>query len=109
MADSASTTLFAYTLSNGNRNSSADITLLPTRARGVWGNSTTIWAVNDTTDKLEAYQRSDGTDDNDKDITLHADNGDPAGIWSDDTTIWVADHVRGQAVCLHPLRRRPGT
>ena len=62
----------------------------------MWGNSTTIWAVNETTDKLEAYQRSDGTDDNDKDITLHADNGDPAGLWSDDTTIWVADHGENQ-------------
>ena len=91
VADSASTTLFAYTLSNGNRNTVAEITLANS-ARGVWGNSTTIWAVNDTTDKLEAYQRSNGADDNDKDITLHADNGDPAGIWSDDTTIWVADH-----------------
>ena len=92
VADSASMTLFAYTLSNGNRNTGAEITLANS-ARGVWGNSTTIWAVNDTTDKLEAYQRSDGTDDNDKDISLHADNGDPAGIWSDGTTIWVADHV----------------
>ena len=59
----------------------------------MWGNSTTIWAVNETTDKLEAYQKSDGTDDNDKDITLDSANADPAGIWSDDTTIWVADHA----------------
>ena len=92
MADSASTTLFAYTLSNGNRNTGTEITLA-NPARGVWGNSTTIWAVNETTDKLEAYQKSDGTDDNDKDITLDSANADPAGIWSDDTTIWVADHV----------------
>ena len=59
----------------------------------MWGNSTTIWAVNETTDKLEAYQKSDGTEDNDKDITLDSANADPAGIWSDDTTIWVADHA----------------
>ena len=30
------------------------------------------------------------------DITLHSDNGDPAGIWSDRTTVWVADGPDGK-------------
>ena len=61
----------------------------------MWGNATTIWAVNEVTDKLEAYQKSTGNDDNDKDISLHSDNAAPAGIWSDGTTMWVADHNDG--------------
>ena len=92
VADGVISILYAFTLSTGNDDFGARITL-SNLAQGVWGNSTTIWAADDTTNKLEAYQRSDGSEDNDKDITLHADNGDPAGIWSDDTTIWVADHA----------------
>ena len=36
---------------------------------------------------------SGGARDTSKEFSLHADNGDPAGIWSDGTTIWVANSL----------------
>ena len=93
----------------GSRDDSADITL-GASSRGVWGNSTTIWAVNEETDKLEAYQRSDGTDDDDKDISLDTLNANPAGIWSDEHDhVGCGPHQR-QVVRLQPLSKAaPGT
>ena len=45
------------------------------------------------------------------DITLHSDNGLPAGIWSDGTTIWVADSgdVKLYAYALADGTRQDGT
>ena len=84
--------LSAIRLSSGAEVRSVNIDL-GNVAVGVWGNAATIWAVDETTDKLEAYQKSGGAVDDDKDIPLHSDNADPAGIWSDGATMWVADHA----------------
>ena len=84
--------LSAIRLSNGAQVRSVNIDL-GNVAVGVWGNAATVWAVDETTDKLEAYQKSGGAVDDDKDITLHSDNADPAGIWSNGATMWVADHA----------------
>ena len=64
--------------------------------RGVWGNDETIWVANDgsgATDKLYAYNRSDGSRDSSSDFdNLNtAGNNDPRGICSDGTTMFVAD------------------
>ncbi len=64
--------------------------------RGVWGNDDTIWVANDgsgATDKLYAYNRSDGSRDSSSDFdNLNtAGNNDPRGICSDGTTMFVAD------------------
>ena len=64
--------------------------------RGVWGNDETIWVANDgagATDKLYAYNRSDGSRDSSSDFgNLNtAGNNNPRGICSDGTTMFVAD------------------
>ena len=64
--------------------------------RGVWGNDETIWVANDgagATDKLYAYNRSDGSRDSSSDFdNLNtAGNNDVRGICSDGTTMFVAD------------------
>ncbi len=64
--------------------------------RGVWGNDDTFWVANDgsgATDKLYAYNRSDGSRDSSSDFdNLNtAGNNDVRGICSDGTTMFVAD------------------
>ena len=64
--------------------------------RGVWGNDETFWVANDgsgATDKLYAYNRSDGSRDSSSDFdNLNtAGNNDVRGICSDGTTMFVAD------------------
>ena len=63
---------------------------------GIWGNDDTIWVANNgtvATDKIYAYNRSDGSRDSASDFsTLNgAGNNTPAGICSDGTTMFVAD------------------
>ena len=62
-----------------------------THARGISSDGTTIWVADDQDGKLYAYTLATDVRDQSKDITLHADNDDPAGMWSDGTTIWVAE------------------
>ena len=64
--------------------------------RGMWGNEDTFWVANDgtgATDKLFAYNRSDGSRDsaNDFNSLNGAGNNQPEGICSDGTTMFVAD------------------
>ena len=63
---------------------------------GMWGNEDTIWVANNgafATDKIYAYNRSDGSRDSGTDFdTLNgAGNNTPGGICSDGTTMFVAD------------------
>ena len=64
---------------------------------GIWGNDDTFWIVQNssTTDKLFAYNRSDGSRNSGQDFnTLNgAGNDAPTGICSDGTTMFVADYV----------------
>ena len=65
-------------------------------ARGVWGNDDTFWVANDgsgATNKLYAYNRSDGSRDSSSDFdNLNgAGNTHVRGICSDGTTMFVAD------------------
>ena len=64
--------------------------------KGIWGNDDTFWVANDgsgATDKLYAYNRSDGARDSSSDFdNLNgASNNDVRGICSDGTTMFVAD------------------
>ena len=64
--------------------------------KGVWGNDETFWVANDgsgATDKVYAYNRSDGSRDtsSDFDNLNTAGNNDIRGICSDGTTMFVAD------------------
>ena len=66
--------------------------------RGMWGNEDTFWVANDgsgATDKLYAYNRSDGSRDsaNDFDNLNGAGNNQPWGICSDGTTMFVGDRT----------------
>ena len=70
--------------------------------RGVWGDETTLYAAPHNTAKVFAFNRSDGTRNQAKDIVVFSDfpvnnSGrlEPiifAGIWSDGTTMWVVDY-----------------
>ena len=94
IADSTDAKIYAYTLADGARDSSKDITLHEDNSGpvGIWSNGTTLWVVDWNQDKLYAYTLADDTRDSDKDITLNPlENTSPRGIWSNDTTIWVAD------------------
>ena len=64
--------------------------------RGMWGNENTFWVANDgsgATDKLYAYNRSDGSRDSANDFNnLNGNsNNQLDGICSDGTTMFVAD------------------
>ena len=58
---------------------------------GIWSDGTYIWASGGDDLKLYAYELETGERHSDRDIGLHADNGDPKGIWSDAATMWVLD------------------
>ena len=100
IADDDDDKLYAYTLATGVRDATQDISLHSDNgsSKGIWSDETTIWVADDEDDKLYAYALSDGTRQDgtnstiNKEFSLHADNGDPAGIWSDGTTIWVANN-----------------
>ena len=64
--------------------------------KGIWGNDETFWVANDgsgATDKLYAYNRSDGSRDSSSDFdNLNgASNNNMDGICSDGTTMFVVD------------------
>ena len=61
--------------------------------KGIWGNDETIWVAQNGTDKLFAYNRSDGSRDSSEDFNTiaGAGNGAPTGLCSDGTTMFVVD------------------
>ena len=93
VADDADDKLYAYTLSNGNRDTTKEWNLHSDNSdpTGIWSDGTTMWVADDADDKLYAYTLSNGNRDTTKEWNLHSDNSDPTGIWSDNTTMWVAD------------------
>ena len=61
--------------------------------QGMWSDGTTMWASNNSDDKIYAYNVQTKLRDQSKDFdTLNAaGNTSPTGLWSDGTTMWVAD------------------
>ena len=59
----------------------------------LWSDGTTLWASDNTDDKIYAYNLATTARDAAKDFnTLSAaGNNTPVGIWSDGVTMWVAD------------------
>ena len=85
--------VFAYTLSNGVRDTTKEFPLhLATThaARGIWSDGTTAWVSDYKAAKLFAYALAGGARIPRKDITLNLSNHSAQGIWGDGTTIWVA-------------------
>ena len=85
--------------------------------RGVWGDETTLYAAPHNTAKVFAFNRSDGTRNQAKDIVVSSDFPIDglgrlapiifAGIWSDGTTMWVVDYYRVHDE--HGMDYEPGT
>ena len=79
--------LFAYNLSTGARDTSKDFTLSYSDvgdAGGMWTDGATMWVLDAPTvsnlpgpNKAVAYTLSTKARDSGKDLTLHADNGQP--------------------------------
>ena len=95
MLDRSERKLFAYQLQNQARLPGRDIPLAAANSSpaGTWSDGLNIWVADDSSNKLHAYNISDGTADSAKDFTtLHASgNNNPAGAWGDGETIWISD------------------
>ena len=70
--------------------------------RGEWGTETTLYVTPQYAAKIFAYNRSDGSRDESKDITIDQStipflNGHKAGIWSNGSTLWSLDYFWGQS------------
>ena len=108
--------LFAYRLSDGNRQESKDITLNVASISvgflsfaGIWSDGTTIWVAEGNDNKLYAYALDGGARQESREFDLHSSNDQPTGIWSDGYTMWVADPSDDKlyAYFLETGQRRP--
>ena len=90
-------TVFAYTLSNGQRDEALEFDLGTGNSKptGMWSDGQTLWVADSDDKKLYAYTLSNGQRDEDLEFnTLEdADNTFPKGIWSDGEIMWVADSL----------------
>ena len=98
VADIFDDKIYAYTFSDGSRDTSKDFNTLDAAGnnspRGIWSDNTTMWVADTEDNKIYAYNLSTKARDTSKDFdTLDAaGNTSPTGIWSDNTTMWVADN-----------------
>ncbi len=102
--------VYAYTLANGERDTTKEFSLgadtpNPT---DMWSDGTTIWVANHSPAKIVAYTLADGERDSGKDVDVSEDVGQAVGIWSDDTTLWVVDRL-GNTVVAYNLDERSRT
>ena len=93
VADNGDSKIYAYRLSNGQRDTGKefDLTAGNDHARGIWSDGTTMWVADGDDEKIYAYRLSNGQRDTGKEFHLTADNNDPRDIWSDETTMWVVN------------------
>ena len=93
VADSNDNKVYAYTRSDGTRNSASDIALDSDNgaARGIWSNGTTLWVADESDVKVYAYTLGTKARDTASEFALDSANDEARGIWSDGTTLWVAD------------------
>ena len=101
--DDLTSKIFVYLRSDESHVSTLDIgasTLNPSSTvgainnndqRGMWSNGTTLFVVDHGDTKVYAYQLSDRTRDDDKNLDLDAANTDPWGLWFDGRVLWVVD------------------
>ena len=129
--------IYAYTLSNGQRDTSKEFVLDATNdnARGIWSDGSTLWVADATAGKLFAYALSGGNRLTSKDIAVPETETAPAlfagggfdmldfgarQLWSDGSTIWInarrlqnknvsaTDRIHAYAIA-DPLIRIPPT
>ena len=100
VADWGNSKALAYTLADGSRLKSGDVSLGETySASGLWSDGETLW-VADYNGGVLAYGLADGDRrsgrDLDGEVLADAGNARPAGVWSDGETVWVGDHNDGK-------------
>ena len=83
----SSTDIEAGTLSPSNNDGSIN----NHDQRGMWSNGATLFVVDHTDTQVYAYQLSDRSRDDDKNLDLDAANTDPWGLWFDGRVLWVVD------------------
>ena len=88
----------AYDVTSGARDVAEDLYVdpalhgYPTRGwAALWTDGDTLLAVNDSTDRIYAYDLGSGQWDPSREVALRSGNGEPTGLWSDGDTIWVAN------------------
>ena len=93
IADSADAKLYAYTVADGARDSSKDISLHSDNSgpAGIWSDETTIWVADQSNSTVFAYTLSDGSRNTSMEFARSSGNTTAWGIWSDGTTMWVVD------------------
>ena len=108
--------VFAYTLADGQRDSSKDITsgTLPgSNAQGICSDGTTLYVANHglvaNDMKIFAFRLSDLSRDSGKDITYHSSNTQPRGIWCDANTVWAINDGLGTANKIYAYRISNGS
>ena len=64
---------------------------------GIWADETLVWIADGEDARVYAFELPTGRRAPHRDIELHQDNQNPAGLWSDDdATLWVVDSVADQ-------------
>ena len=105
--------LFAYSRSDGSRDSSKDFTTLAAAGNaaptGLCSDGTTMFVVDRDDNKVYAYTVSTKAHDSTKDITLHADNNLAEGLWCDDDYVWVVDDDTAPNNDIFAYNRADGT
>ena len=91
--------VFAYTRSDGLRNSSLDFDVDSAgndKPLGIWSDGTRMFVVDGDDFEVYAYLLSDRSHDADRDLTLAGDHGGPKGIWGNDETLWVSSETESR-------------
>ena len=91
VVDKGELKVFAYSLSDGTRQSAKDFSLVSWNKlpKGAWSDGTTFWVADKEDDKLYAYTLPDGTFTSSNNIDIGG-NFQPVGIGSDGTHMWVS-------------------
>ena len=91
--DSVARNLFAYRLSDGERDDTKDVDISSALAPlGLWSDGVTIWVGNSAQLNLIAWDLASGERAHDRDfrIPISASLFNNAALWSDGVTMWVA-------------------
>ena len=111
VADNTDDKLYAYTLSNGSRDTAKEFSIRQgaETPAGVWADGTTMWVVYQGFNKALAYTISGGSRDAGLDLSLRISSNN-WGAWSDGTTMWVGNSGTGtQKLFHHPLPETDAT
>ena len=86
--------VYAHHAWNGDRFTSEEFDLQDPNDHpwGIWSDNDTVWVVDESDNKLYAYERFGSHARRPRmDLTLRPGNDKPGDVWSDGHTIWVAD------------------